>query len=123
MKLLLDNNISPRVKSILQSKRIEVLHVADLNMSKATDTEIFNYAYLNNFVIISSDTDFGYILSKRRNNFPSVILLRYLPYDSDLVGAYISKGINKFKSELDEKSILVIEPKRMRIKKLPISSQ
>jgi predicted nuclease of predicted toxin-antitoxin system len=56
-------NISPRITSSLEISGFVAVHVNSIGMSASTDEEIFNYAYENNFTIVSADTDFGFILS------------------------------------------------------------
>ncbi len=58
MRLLLDQNLSRRLVSPLQSYFPETTQVALLGFEKATDEEIWNYAKENEFVIVTKDSDF-----------------------------------------------------------------
>lgn len=58
MKLLFDQNLSPRLPLLLSDLFPDSLHVREVGLKEATDTEIWNYGKLNGFVIISKDSDF-----------------------------------------------------------------
>lgn len=58
MKLLFDQNLSPRLPRILTDIYPESVHVREIGMRDATDTAIWQYAKSNDFVIVSKDSDF-----------------------------------------------------------------
>jgi len=58
MKFLFDQNLSPRLPRLLADIYPESLHVREIGMREATDTEIWQYAKTNNFVVVSKDSDF-----------------------------------------------------------------
>ena len=76
MKLLLDANLSWRLTTLLSEQFGECLHVNYTNLEKpAKDTEIWNYAAANGYIIITQDTDF-LNLFETRGYPPKLILLR-----------------------------------------------
>lgn len=58
MKLLFDKNLSRRIVPFLLTAFPESTQVALLNLEDATDSEIWQYAKANRFVIVSHDSDF-----------------------------------------------------------------
>jgi predicted nuclease of predicted toxin-antitoxin system len=58
MKLLFDQNLSPRLPSLLADLYPDSAHIRELGMRDATDTEIWDYAKANGFAIVSKDSDF-----------------------------------------------------------------
>ena len=58
MKLLFDQNLSPRLVKDLDSEFPDSAHVRDLGMTRATDREIWEYAREHRFTIVSKDNDF-----------------------------------------------------------------
>jgi predicted nuclease of predicted toxin-antitoxin system len=58
MKLLFDQNLSPRLPRTLIDIYPESIHVREINLRDATDTQIWEYAKANDFVIVSKDSDF-----------------------------------------------------------------
>lgn len=59
MKLLLDQNISHKLVKELQNLFPETNHVSSLGLQMASDEEVWNYAYDNNFAIVTQDSDFN----------------------------------------------------------------
>ncbi len=58
MRLLFDQNLSPRLKWALNDICPETLHVRDVGLESAGDVEIWSYAREHGFVIVSKDSDF-----------------------------------------------------------------
>lgn len=58
MKLLLDQNLSARLTDLLADIYPECIHVRELGMASASDTQIWQYASEHGFTIVSKDADF-----------------------------------------------------------------
>lgn len=58
MKLLFDQNLSPRLPNLLAELYPESIHVRTVSLRDADDAIIWNYAKENGFVIVSKDSDF-----------------------------------------------------------------
>lgn len=58
MKLLLDENLSPRLVELLAADFPDSTHIERLKMRGATDAAIWSYARDNGFAIVSKDNDF-----------------------------------------------------------------
>lgn len=76
MKLLLDENLSWRMVAVLKQYFEDCIHISNIKLSRPpTDTEVWNYAKQNNFVIITNDEDFVDLVNVK--GFPpKVVLLR-----------------------------------------------
>ena len=59
MKLLFDQNLSPKLVPRLADQFPDSAHVQDIGMDKANDTELWNYACDNDYVIVTKDADFS----------------------------------------------------------------
>lgn len=73
-----------------------------------------------NRIIVSADTDFGFILAKWEENKPSLILFRQFSPLADKQRKAIEFLAKEYKSTLQEGSIVVVEPKGIRIRELPL---
>jgi predicted nuclease of predicted toxin-antitoxin system len=72
VRLLLDQNLSWRLARLLESKFPEVTHVSTIGLSQATDQQIWLYAMLHEFIIVSKDSDFQNLVPGQ-NSFPKFI--------------------------------------------------
>lgn len=59
MKLLLDQNLSPRLVNALVDLYPFSAHLQDAGLDRASDVEVWNYALKNNYTIVSKDSDFN----------------------------------------------------------------
>jgi len=58
MKLLLDENLSPRLPALLADLYPESSHVELVGLRGATDTVVWEYAKAEGYVLVSKDNDF-----------------------------------------------------------------
>ena len=75
MKLLFDQNLSPRLVARLADLFPGSSHVSLLRLDEVPDTDVWLYAHDNHFVIVTKDADFGE-LSTLRGFPPKVIWLQ-----------------------------------------------
>lgn len=76
MRFLIDNALSPALAERLIEAGHDAVHVRSYDLQAASDDEIFERAAVEERILVSGDTDFGYILAARSATRPSVILLR-----------------------------------------------
>lgn len=121
MRFLIDNALSPAVAIELNNAGHDAVHVRDLAMQSASDEEIFDRARADARVVVSADTDFGTLLAARKQTAPSVILFRHgsqhRPADQS---ALLKSNLPQLSRALQDGSIVVIEPDRIRIRALPL---
>lgn len=75
MRLLLDENLAPRLAEALSDVYPGSAHLRDCGLRGASDSEVWEYARENGFVIVSKDSDF----SQRSSLYggpPKVVWLR-----------------------------------------------
>ena len=75
MKLLFDENLSPKLPNRLSDLFPNSLHVRDVGMKATIDPIVWDYAKDNNLMIVSKDADM-HDLSLVFGNPPKVIWLR-----------------------------------------------
>jgi predicted nuclease of predicted toxin-antitoxin system len=121
VRFLIDNALSPVVAIELNRAGHDAVHVRDLGMQAASDEEIFDRGRTEERVVVSADTDFGTLLAARKEISPSVILFRHgsqhRPADQ---AALLKNNLPQLVSALEDGSIVVIEPDRIRIRALPL---
>ncbi|MCB0191205.1 MAG: DUF5615 family PIN-like protein [Anaerolineae bacterium] len=59
MKLLLDQNLSPRLVQRLSDLYPNSEHVANVAFDRAFDKDVWEYAHKNDYLIVTKDVDFS----------------------------------------------------------------
>ena len=79
MKLLLDENLSPRLVPRLLSLFGKLTHVRDIGLQRSDDTAIWEWAKRNGYSVITTDSDFV-SLNQRLGWPPKVIHIEKCDY-------------------------------------------
>ncbi|AGC76527.1 putative nuclease of predicted toxin-antitoxin system [Nonlabens dokdonensis] len=111
MKLLLDQNISFRVIPSIIEYFPESQQVKYLNLQNATDHEIWEFAQLHGFTIVTFDADF-YNISQIKGFPPKIIWLRTGNLTSNAITTLLMKHkvvINDFINHDDFNKIACLE--------------
>lgn len=110
MRLLFDENLSPRLPALLVDEYPESVHVRDVGLASASDDEVWTYAANNRFTIVSKDSDF-HQRSLLHGFPPKVIWLRRGNCSTDQIAGLLrvhALDIERFHAS-DEGSFLEIE--------------
>ena len=63
MKFLLNENIPPSLVGYLRSGGYDSIHSFNAGLRGKKDEEVIQFAYINDYVIITHDLDYGRIIS------------------------------------------------------------
>jgi predicted nuclease of predicted toxin-antitoxin system len=72
---LADENIHPQLILHFQ-KKINITTVSEAGLQGNPDTDILEYAYQNNQVVLTQDSDFGKLIFVNKMKFSGVVYLR-----------------------------------------------
>jgi predicted nuclease of predicted toxin-antitoxin system len=121
MRFLVDNPISPQVAEALTRSGHDAVHVRDYGLQAADDAAIFGRAAQEKRIIVTADTDFGFLLAKRQARLPSVVLFHHsFPHQPSEQTNILLKNLPELEATLEEGSLVVLESRRIRIRTLPI---
>lgn len=110
MKLLLDQNLSRRIPTVISDLFPGSDHVANLDLDRVPDGEVWNFAAREGFTILSKDSDF-HQLSLVKGFPPKVIFLKVGNCTTDLILSVIRKHAADFREFGEDKaaSLLIVE--------------
>jgi predicted nuclease of predicted toxin-antitoxin system len=120
MKLLVDMNLSPHWVSLLADAGISAKHWSKIGLAQAPDLEIMAYARTNQFVVLTHDLDFSAILAATHGEKPSVVQIRADDVSLEAIGKQVVDALLQMASVLEEGALVTIDPKRTRLRLLPL---
>jgi predicted nuclease of predicted toxin-antitoxin system len=109
VKLLFDENLSPKLARRLASLFIDSRHVHDCGLGASDDSQIWQYAAANDYILISKDLDF-YDRSLVHGSPPKLIWVRTGNCSTDRIETLLrgfSRGIDRFAAQPNE-SLLIL---------------
>ena len=95
MKLLLDQGLPRSAAALLSQVDIDTIHVAQVGLSAAEDTEILLYAQNDKHVVVTLDADFHALLALTEATSPSVIRIRIQRLRAQALTELLVTVINK----------------------------
>jgi predicted nuclease of predicted toxin-antitoxin system len=121
MKVLLDNNLSPRLADALVAHGWDAIHVGALGLAAATDEVVLQTARTGQRVLVSADTDFGALLARSRASAPSVVLVRRVAGRRvEALAALLIANLPPVENDLHAGSVVALTENTLRIHRLPL---
>jgi predicted nuclease of predicted toxin-antitoxin system len=120
MKVLIDENLSPKWANVLEAKGHIATHWMNLGAIGAPDDEIWDFASKHGFLVLSKDLDFSRLLAQKNTTVPSVIQLRVDNPSPSEWGDMLSEILNSYEKQIQQGCLITIKPDQHRIRILPI---
>ena len=118
MKLLVDMNLSPAWVAFFRANGHEAVRWSEVGPPEAPDRVLIAWARAHGYVVLTHDHDFGAILAQAGEEKPSVITLRTPELLPEEAGARVLEVLETLKEELERGALVIIEPKRVRLRAL-----
>jgi predicted nuclease of predicted toxin-antitoxin system len=123
VRLLIDEALSWRVAEALREAEHDAVHTGDLGLISAPDPVILQRALDEDRVLVSADTDFAMLLATHSASRLSFVLLRPAPDTPAEQAAVLLANLGRLEPALNEGCLAVIEPSRVRIRRLPMDRE
>lgn len=122
MKLLLDQGLPLSAATFLRDAGIDTIHVGEIGMSEAEDSDIIQRARDEGWVVATIDADFHTLLALDVATTPSVIRIRIERLRTQALTNLLLTVIAECEEYLELGSAITVEPSRIRIRRLPLVS-
>ena len=120
MKLLLDQGLPLSAAALLRDAGVDTVHVGEIGMSKAEDSDIIQKAREDGRVVATLDADFHTLLALDMAVTPSVIRIRIERLRARALTDLLLKVITECADSIKQGSAITVEPSRIRIRRLPL---
>lgn len=116
-------NLVPRWVQVLEALSIDSVHWSSVGNPRALDSEIFDFARKNGFVVFTHDLDFGIMLARTKANGPSVLQVRNQDIRPETISAAVVEAIREHQDALASGAIVTVDLHKSRVRILPIRDQ
>lgn len=117
LKLLTDENISPKVVSFLRDNGFDVYDVKESGLQGTTDQKLISLAYGQQRFIVTHDSDFGTLAINNNHPCYGIIYLRLnLPAAANVIS--VLSILCKMNHDFSPGTVLVLDEHRMRVRQL-----
>ena len=113
-------NIPMKYSKLLTDKGVDAIRWSDVGACNADDFEIMSYAQKNDYIVLTSDLDFGAILSTTHELKPSIVQIRASVIHAERAIDLIITAIQNNAEDLKKGAILSINLKKARLRILPL---
>jgi predicted nuclease of predicted toxin-antitoxin system len=122
VRFLIDENLSPRICTLLTASGHHATHIRDYGMASASDPQVLAKAAADGLTLTTADRgDFGRELALTRAVKPPVVLLRQLPdivRAADVAALLLANLTPTVASALDAGAFVVLTPTAVRVRHL-----
>lgn len=80
-----------------------------------------SYAATNDLIVLTHDLDFSAILAANHGEKPSVVQIRANDLRPEAIGYSVIQALRQMAEELNNGALLTVDPKRTRIRLLPLN--
>lgn len=120
MRFLIDMPISPLLAEWLQREGHDAIHAAHVGLDQASDEGIITQARKESRIIVTADLDYARLLALAGSSGPGIILFRGGNYsDKEMLGL-LKRALTTMSEDQLLDSIVVVDKKSIRRRRLPL---
>ena len=120
MKLLVDMPLSPALAHWLEQKGNDAVHAYDIGLSCASDEELLNKARQENRIVVTADLDYPRLLALAGSKGPGLVLFRHGNYSEKQIEELMDRVMSSIPAPEFSTSIIVVDEKSIRKRRLPV---
>jgi predicted nuclease of predicted toxin-antitoxin system len=120
LKLVLDQGLPRSAAGHLRDAGLDVVHVAEIGMSRALDADILAFGREHARVVVTFDADFHALLAHSGDSEPSVVRLRIEGLGGLEIASLIRTILDACSAELAAGAVVTAVPERIRLRRLPL---
>jgi len=118
--LLLDQGLPRSTVRGLTNNALESIHVGELEMARAKDADILDFASQNDYVIVTLDSDFHALLAARQSQGPTVIRIRIEGLKGKGLAELLKIVIGCTTEDILAGSSISVNDNGIRVRRLPL---
>lgn len=118
--LLLDQGLAPGAAAVLRERGFDAIHVIEIGLDRADDSDILAAARLQNRACVTLDRDFHTHLAVAGQGRPSVILLRIEGLVAAEQADLIASICIHCEAVLTEGAAVSADGRSLRVRRLPL---
>ncbi len=119
-QFLLDMGVPPKLVSFLRDKGYPTVHANDLGLSHASDRVLLDYAIAHDLILLTTDLGFSKIVALEGIVAPGLIIMRLDNPSVEAMTSHLNKLVSNVKIGEMRGMLVIVEPHRLRKRKLPI---
>lgn len=121
IRLLLDQGLPRSTGSLLAESGWDVLHVGDIGMERASDSDILAYALRENRVCVTLDADFHAQLAVSGAAGPATIRIRLEGQKASALAELLKRIWPTIADAAKDGAMITVTAHDVRIRRLPIT--
>ena len=120
IRVLLDQGLPVSAATLLRQEGWDAVHVSELGMARAEDSEILEKARLESHTCVTLDADFHALICASKAAQPSVIRLRIQGLRGPETAELIRKVVGRTANDLERGAIVSVTRSSLRVRHIPI---
>ena len=120
MRLLLDQGTPRSTARHLYVQGIDAVHVSEIGLSTANDSQILEHARADHRVVVTLDADFHALLAISGVAGPSVVRIRREGLRGEALAQLLSSVMSRVQEQLDAGAMVTVTERGVRIHRLPV---
>jgi predicted nuclease of predicted toxin-antitoxin system len=119
-RLLLDQGVPRSTAVLLTQAGWDVIHVSEIGMSRADDSDIVRRARAEGRICVTLDADFHSLLATSGERGPSVIRIRKEGLDAAALAALLQGIWTGIEEALNGGAMVTVTDRSVRTRRLPV---